>query len=103
MNHEYLSRNTAGHLRFPFIWKLQNHAFVRSISKRLLAVGEFADAAHSIEMVYSATTIRGIHYRAQDQDTNRKTINIGRAGIADDGFAFFDALEDPRTLGTSID
>jgi len=53
MNREYLLRNTAGHLRFPFIWKLQDHAFVRSISKGLLAVanwrGEFANAAYSSE------------------------------------------------------
>lgn len=32
---------------FPFIWKLQNHAFVRSISDGLSAVREIADIAYS--------------------------------------------------------
>ena len=34
---------------FPFIWKLQNHAFVRSISGGLSAVREIADIAYSAE------------------------------------------------------
>lgn len=34
---------------FPFIWKLQNHAFVRSISDGLSAVREIADIAYSTE------------------------------------------------------
>jgi hypothetical protein len=102
MNREYLSRNTAGHLRFPFIWKLQNHAFVRSISKGPLAVGEFADAAHSTE--------DGLLRRDDPRDSlsrprsghECKTINIGRAGTTDDGFTFLDVLENPRTLSASM-
>jgi len=34
---------------FPFIWKLQNHAFVRSISGGLSAVREIANIAYSAE------------------------------------------------------
>lgn len=61
-----------------FIWKLQNHAFVRSISDGLSAVREIADIAYSAgETCFTTTSAQSIIAEDYGRERECKTINIG--------------------------